>query len=123
MDEPLLSQASSHCPLDPVTGDVLFKQETARRDALRKKGNCLTGCRELDEQVLLGGFERGCVVGSTAEEEEMGLLVGGVPSGLVVGSLLPVTSVAWRLMAERGCIAVSFLEMACGRAWTFGLLS
>lgn len=73
--EPLLSQASSHSPLDPISGATLFEQEKKRRDELKARGNCLTGCRELDHEVLLGGFERGCVVGISAEEEEVGLLV------------------------------------------------
>ena len=72
---PLLSQASSHSPLEPVSGVTLFYQEARRRDGLRRRGNCLTGCHELDHEVLLGGFERGCVVGISAEEEELGLLV------------------------------------------------
>ncbi|ROW16361.1 hypothetical protein VPNG_02762 [Cytospora leucostoma] len=79
MDEvaaPLPSQASSHFPLEPVSGATLFDQEKRRKDGLKKRGNCLTGCRELDHEVLLGGFERGCVVGLSAEEEEMGLVIG-----------------------------------------------
>ncbi|KAJ0123516.1 fasciclin domain family [Diaporthe amygdali] len=79
MDEappPLPSQASSHFPLEPVSGATLFEQEVRRRDALARCGTCLTGCRELDDEVLLGGFERGCVVGVSAEEEEVGLLIG-----------------------------------------------
>lgn len=77
MDEapPQPSQASSHFHLEPVSGATLFEQETRRRDALARRGRCLTGCRELDEQVLLGGFERGCVVGVSAEDEDVGLLV------------------------------------------------
>lgn len=69
------SQASSHFPLDPVDGLTLFEAEAARRDRLSRKGNCMTGVRELDDDVLLGGFERGCVLGVSAEEEEMALLV------------------------------------------------
>lgn len=72
---PQPSQASSHFHLEPVSGATLFEQETRRRDALARRGRCLTGCRELDEQVLLGGFERGCVVGISAEEEDVGLVV------------------------------------------------
>lgn len=72
---PQPSQASSHFQLEPVSGATLFEQETRRRDALARRGRCVTGCRELDEQVLLGGFERGCVVGVSAEEEDVGLLV------------------------------------------------
>lgn len=72
---PQPSQASSHFQLQPVSGATLFEQETRRRDALAKRGRCLTGCSELDDQVLLGGFERGCVVGISAEEDDVGLLV------------------------------------------------
>ncbi|KAG6367140.1 hypothetical protein INS49_001323 [Diaporthe citri] len=73
---PQPSQASSHFQLEPVSGATLFEQETRRRDALARRGRCLTGCRELDDQVLLGGFERGCVVGVSAEDEDVGLLIG-----------------------------------------------
>ncbi|KAK7715290.1 hypothetical protein SLS64_003989 [Diaporthe eres] len=69
------SQASSHFQLEPVSGATLFEQETSRRDELARRGRCLTGCSELDDQVLLGGFERGCVAGVSAEEEDVGLLV------------------------------------------------
>lgn len=74
-DEAPNSQASSHFVLDPVPGSVLLEQEVARRDGLRQRGNLMTGCQELDESVLSGGFERGCVVGLSAEDEEIGLLV------------------------------------------------
>ncbi|KAH8762047.1 hypothetical protein F5883DRAFT_122518 [Diaporthe sp. PMI_573] len=73
---PQPSQASSHFQIEPVSGATLFEQETRRRDALAQRGRCFTGCRELDDQVLLGGFERGCVVGISAEEEDVGLLIG-----------------------------------------------
>lgn len=72
---PQPSQASSHFQLEPVSGATLFEQETRRRDALARRGRCLTGCCELDDQVLVGGFERGCVVGVSAEEDDVGLLV------------------------------------------------
>lgn len=72
---PQPSQISSHFQIEPVSGATLFEQETRRRDALARRGRCLTGCRELDDQVLLGGFERGCVVGISAEDEDVGLLV------------------------------------------------
>jgi len=73
---PSASQASSHFPLEPVTGATLFHQGVSRRNALTERGRCLTGCKELDDAVLLGGFERGCVVGVSAEDDEVGLLVG-----------------------------------------------
>lgn len=116
------SQASSHFPLDPVSGAVLFEQEARRRDRHTNNtqmGSALlaTGCRELDVEVLCGGgFERGCVVGVSAEEEEVGLVMAlqtlargyvvaaagkkkeegsGAPRGLVIttlsmGALLPL---------------------------------
>lgn len=75
--QPAASQASSHFPLDPVSGAVLFEQEVRRRDQHAALGSLLTtGCRELDVEVLCsGGFERGCVVGISAEEEEFGLFL------------------------------------------------
>lgn len=72
---PQPSQSSSHFQLEPVSGATLLEQETRRRDALARRGRCLTGCSELDDQVLPGGFERGCVVGISAEEDDVGLLV------------------------------------------------
>lgn len=70
------SQASSHFPLEPVTGATLYRLEVARRQALGRRGTLPTGCPELDDQVLLqGGFERGTVVGLSAEAMEMALLV------------------------------------------------
>lgn len=72
------SQTSSHAPLEPISGALLFEQEARRRDALVfQRGNCATGCRELDQSVLVGGgFERGSVVGISAEEDEFGLVLG-----------------------------------------------
>jgi hypothetical protein len=75
---PAASQATSHLPLEPITADVLFDREAGRRDGLLAKGKLLTGCREIDDEVLLGGFERGSVVGVSAEEEEIALLVSEV---------------------------------------------
>lgn len=69
-------QASSHVALEPVNGLVLYRREAARRDSLLSSGNLATGCGELDDEVLAGGgFERGCVVGVSAEQEDFGLLV------------------------------------------------
>ncbi|KFA48670.1 hypothetical protein S40293_04532 [Stachybotrys chartarum IBT 40293] len=71
------SQASSHFPLEPIPASVLAEAERKRRDALDELGRCSTGCAELDDHVLLGGgFERGCVVGLSAEEEDVGVLIG-----------------------------------------------
>lgn len=63
--------------LDPVPADVLAESETRRRNAAKEKGPLGSGCAELDDYLLLGGFERGCVVGVSAEEEEaVGVTVG-----------------------------------------------
>lgn len=71
---PAASQASSHFPLEPVSGALLFEQDASRRDDHTSGGRLLmTGCRELDVEVLCGGFERGCVVGISAEEGEEGV--------------------------------------------------
>lgn len=74
MDLPT-SQTSSHYPLEPVSADILAGNEKKRRDRTRLLGPCRTGCAEVDEYVLLGGMERGCVVGVSAEEEDLGVLV------------------------------------------------
>lgn len=74
-DAPPTSQRGSRDLLQPLPASALLEQELARKDRLCSRGNLLTGCRELDEYVLLGGFERGCVVGVSAEEEDLGMLV------------------------------------------------
>ncbi|KAI1099305.1 hypothetical protein F4804DRAFT_322252 [Jackrogersella minutella] len=74
---PASSHASSHFPLlEPVSGATLFELETARREKLKHRGCLRTGCVEIDDKALLGGLERGEVVGASAEEAEFGLLVG-----------------------------------------------
>ncbi|KAI2780903.1 hypothetical protein F4815DRAFT_492972 [Daldinia loculata] len=74
---PPASQASSHFPLlEPISGATLYELESARRETLRRRGRVRTGCAEVDDAVLLGGLERGSVVGVSAEDIEFGLLVG-----------------------------------------------
>ncbi|KAK7754641.1 hypothetical protein SLS62_003425 [Diatrype stigma] len=63
-------------PLDPVPGATLYDLEISRRRRARGRGPLRTGCREIDEEALLGGFGRGCVVGISAEEVDFGVLVG-----------------------------------------------
>ncbi|KAG6003125.1 hypothetical protein E4U21_002323 [Claviceps maximensis] len=61
----------------PVPANVLAAQEVRRRNTLREIGPCRSGCGDLDNHVLQGGgFERGCVVGVSAEEEEVGMALG-----------------------------------------------
>lgn len=59
------------------SGAALYDVEVARRRELLHrpgKGPLKTGCPELDE-ALLGGFERGSVVGVSAEDVDLGVLV------------------------------------------------
>ncbi|KXH46735.1 hypothetical protein CNYM01_06413 [Colletotrichum nymphaeae SA-01] len=69
------SQASSHFPLEPVSAAVLCSRETKRRDAAVARGRVQVGSREVDGEVLCGGFERGSVVGLSSESEQMGILI------------------------------------------------
>lgn len=62
--------------LTPQPATLLLDSEIARRETLAARGRIQTGCHELDEHVLLGGFDRGSVVGVSAEEEEGGLGLG-----------------------------------------------
>ncbi|KAK7972842.1 hypothetical protein PG996_007063 [Apiospora saccharicola] len=74
---PPQSQASSHFPLEPISGATLFDVEVARREHCHRRGTLATGCGEIDGQVLGGrGFERGSVVGISAEHMDTGLLIG-----------------------------------------------
>lgn len=60
--------------LEPVPAAVLASLERERRGRVAAKGRCTVGCGEVDG-VLLGGLERGVVVG-VSSEGEFGLLVG-----------------------------------------------
>ncbi|KAF4339258.1 hypothetical protein FBEOM_6794 [Fusarium beomiforme] len=70
------SQASSHFLLEPIPASILVTEETKRRNSAVLLGACKTGCEVIDEDVLLGGFERGSVVGISAEDEELGVQLG-----------------------------------------------
>lgn len=60
----------------PVPATIIAELETRRRDANRMLGPCQSGCAEVDDYVLLGGFERGSVVGVSCEDERFGVTVG-----------------------------------------------
>ena len=68
-------KARSPGQLEPVPATILLDQELARRKLADRKGRLVTVCSALDNYVLLGGFERSSVVGVSAEDEEMSLLV------------------------------------------------
>ncbi|KAL5091164.1 hypothetical protein Trisim1_003477 [Trichoderma cf. simile WF8] len=53
-----------------VSASALASTEKRRRDFVRSLGPCPSGCEDLDAYVLLGGFERGSVVGISAEDED-----------------------------------------------------
>ncbi|KID89553.1 hypothetical protein MGU_03600 [Metarhizium guizhouense ARSEF 977] len=63
-------------PLAPVAASILAERETERRNHLRQLGYFKTACSEIDDYVLLGGLERGHVVGLSAEEESFGVALG-----------------------------------------------
>lgn len=109
------SQASSHFPIEPVSAAVLVDAEVRRRDALRALGCCKTGCADVDDYVLLGGFERGCVVGVTAEDEELGVLV----SEKIDGSMVPGHTISSRIRTGRGLtVDCSCYSSACSSSCT-----
>ncbi|SPN99799.1 related to PET191 protein, involved in assembly of cytochrome oxidase [Cephalotrichum gorgonifer] len=60
--------------MEPASAAVLADLEQERRDEVGRKGKCGIGCREVDECVLLGGLERGAVVGISSDED-FGVLV------------------------------------------------
>ncbi|KAK3310836.1 uncharacterized protein B0T15DRAFT_571324 [Chaetomium strumarium] len=68
------SSGSEYHAVDDASAYARLEED--RRQHCVGKGNLMTGCRELDEYVLLGGFERGSIVGVSAEGEEMGLIIG-----------------------------------------------
>lgn len=96
----LASQASSHFPLEPLSASVLADKEAKRRDAATALGACRTGCSDLDDYVLLGGFERGSVVGLSAEDEEMSVKVRFSRVSSEKQSLLMVSS-SWACRRSR----------------------
>ncbi|KAI0397721.1 hypothetical protein F5Y17DRAFT_322021 [Xylariaceae sp. FL0594] len=68
--------AKSQEALVPVSGATLYSLEVERRRNTCRRRVVSTGCAEIDNAVLLsGGFERGCVVGVSAEEVDFGLLL------------------------------------------------
>ncbi|KAI0096796.1 hypothetical protein GGR51DRAFT_492280 [Nemania sp. FL0031] len=89
----------------PVSGAALFASEVRRRRGLWRRGALATGCAEIDDVLLVGGgFERGCVVGVSAEEVDFGVLIGlqTIARALVFGdsrgraaiiTTLPVTAI------------------------------
>lgn len=74
-EPPFPSQASSHFTLEPVSASTVAENETRRRDANQRLGACCCGCSEVDDYTLLGGVERGSIVGVSSEEESFGLTV------------------------------------------------
>ncbi|KKP03933.1 hypothetical protein THAR02_03970 [Trichoderma harzianum] len=53
-----------------VSAAALASTEKQRRDFVRSLRPCPSGCEDLDSYVLLGGLERGSVVGISAEDED-----------------------------------------------------
>ncbi|KAH9884832.1 hypothetical protein F4778DRAFT_787479 [Xylariomycetidae sp. FL2044] len=74
------SSSRSHFPLEPTSGATLYELEIQRRAKLTSRYGGGRGLRvgvpEVDDEVLLGGFERGTVVGVSAEVGDFGELFG-----------------------------------------------
>jgi hypothetical protein len=58
-----------------------LSKETSR-NGLSSRGNVMSGVSDIDENVLLGGFERGLVVGVSSEKEDFGHLASPAHSTL-----------------------------------------
>lgn len=70
-----LASTSSRVALEPVPATIVAENERRRRSSNRDLGPCRSGCAAIDDYVLLGGLERGCVVGLSAEREDFGITV------------------------------------------------
>ncbi|TWU74387.1 hypothetical protein ED733_002203 [Metarhizium rileyi] len=62
-------------PMAPMPASILAEREAERRNHLVQLGYLKTACPEIDDYVLLGGLERGHVVGLSAEEEAFGMAI------------------------------------------------
>nr|CEG04138.1 unnamed protein product [Fusarium clavum] len=74
--QPSHSRESSHFLVDPIPASILAEKEAHRRNAAVLLGTCKTGCLVVDDDVLLGGFERASIVGISAEDEDLGVQLG-----------------------------------------------
>jgi len=73
--QPSHSRESSHFLVDPIPASILAEKEAHRRNAAVLLETCKTGCSVVDDDVLLGGFERASIVGISAEDEDLGVQV------------------------------------------------
>jgi hypothetical protein len=62
--------------LEPIAATIIASNEITRRNANVDAGHLQVECSEIDDQVLLGGFERGAVVGVSSEVESFAGNVG-----------------------------------------------
>ncbi|KAH7185508.1 uncharacterized protein B0J16DRAFT_134530 [Fusarium flagelliforme] len=74
--QPSHSRESSHFLVEPISASILAGKEAHRRNAAALLGTCKTGCSVVDDDVLLGGFERASIVGISAEDEDLGVQLG-----------------------------------------------
>ena len=66
----------SRAPILPLPASIIAAEQREQRDMLKGLGTCRSDCGEVDDYVLMGGFERGSVVGISAEDEtQIGLAV------------------------------------------------
>jgi hypothetical protein len=80
--------SNSRVVLEPVPATIVVENETRRRDENQRLGSCRSGCAEVDEYVLVGGLERGSVVGVSAEREEFGFTVGDLLKSFILSLVL-----------------------------------
>lgn len=98
---PSQTNNASHITLEPVPATVVAGNETRRREDNQQLGNCRSGCAEVDNHVLLGGLERGSVVGVSAEKEDFGVTVSFHPSyNPVILALIRICQLAVQFLAQ-----------------------
>ncbi|KAJ4140256.1 hypothetical protein NW768_001612 [Fusarium equiseti] len=73
---PSRSRESSNSLVEPISASILAEKEAHRRNVAARLGTCKTGCPVVDDDVLLGGFERASIVGISTEDEDLGVQLG-----------------------------------------------
>jgi hypothetical protein len=105
----------------PLPASQLLDSEIARRETLASKGRIQTGCHGIDEHVLLGGFDRGSVVGVSVEEEGVGLAVSSYFIFLSWVFIIPFSLFCFVLF-WRWWVGLVWVGLWCGLVWS-GLVS
>lgn len=119
------SGSGAEWSIEPVSAAVLHSRETKRRDELLRRGPVRTGCDEVDEYILLGGFERGSVVGISAEDEVFGMRVKAGTPLLSFSFLFPfflsVCIIPTLVTFVISCVLFILLHLLCWGLFTSSL--